>query len=75
MKEDFKNIRHEKLRRKLRKVAKSADDITLTMQISNYFNEKEKKAHNGRKWHNYAENFILCSDYKNICQENKKEDR
>lgn len=62
-KKGFQNFRYEKLRRKLRKVAKGANDITLTMQISNYLNEKENKAVSGRKWHNYAENiyiYILC---------------
>ena len=51
------------------------------MQISNYFNEKEK-AHNGRKCHNSAENFIMCSDCKKIHAkkikrktENQKEDK
>lgn len=39
---------------KLRKVAKGANDKTLSMQISKYFNEGEKKADGGRKWHNYA---------------------
>lgn len=52
---------------------KNADDITLAMQISNYFNEEEKKTHNGRKYHNYAENFIICSDCKkNTCKKIKR---
>lgn len=59
--------RHEDLRRKLRKIAKNADNRTLTMQISKYFNEKEK-AHNGGKCHNSAENFIMCSDCKKYMQ-------
>lgn len=48
-KKGFQNFRYENLRRKLRKVAKGANDITLTMQISNYLNEKENKAVSGRK--------------------------
>lgn len=48
-KKGFQNFRYEKLRRKLRKVAKGANDITLTMQISNYLNEKKNKAVSGRK--------------------------
>lgn len=40
------------------KGSKIANDVTLTMQISNYFNEEEKKAHHGRKLHDYAENLI-----------------
>lgn len=59
----------------LRKVAKGANDKTLSMQISKYFNEGEKKADGGRKWHNYAENFIICTYHKKTCTENGEEDR
>lgn len=34
------------------------------MHISNYLKEEDKKAPNERKWHNYAKNFIMCSDCK-----------
>lgn len=60
---------------KLRKVAKGSNDKTLSMQISNYFNEEEKKADMGRKWHNYAENFIISTQHKKTCTENGEEDR
>lgn len=60
---------------KLRKVAKGANDKTLSMQISNYFNEEEKKADRGRKWHNDAENFIISTYHKKTCTENREEDR
>ena len=47
----------------------------LSMQISNYFNEEEKKADMGRKWQNYAENFIISTQHKKTCTENGEEDR
>lgn len=72
-KKDFKNFRYEKCRSSERQ--KKVLMTRLSMQISNYFNEEEKKADMGRKWHNYAENFIISTQHKKTCTENGEEDR
>lgn len=43
------------------KGSKRCYDKIRSMQTSHYFNEEEKKADRGRKWHNYAENFIIST--------------
>lgn len=45
------------------------------MQISNYFHEEEKKAHNGRKCITMQRALLCVQIVKNTCKENKKEDR